>query len=95
MTGCSAKTALKGAAVATMAVAAAVSAASECTVVPESWKLSETMKSADFTAAKMIPIDLKFGQVKEEPENMIDAVQVARNHANKHGSLGFIVRRPG
>mmetsp|Transcript_11115 Transcript_11115/g.15609 ORF Transcript_11115/g.15609 Transcript_11115/m.15609 type:complete len:96 (+) Transcript_11115:72-359(+) len=95
MTGCSAKKAVQAAAVATAAVAVAVGAASECTAVPESWKLSEAMKNTDFTTAKMIPVDLKFGQVKEEPDNMIDAVQLAKKHAGTHGSLGFIVRRPG
>jgi len=63
-------------------------------------KVSDRMKDIDgwLTKSKLIPIDFqpKIGDlIIEEKDMMLRGNEVVKRHTGKHGSIAFIVRRPG
>jgi len=61
--------------------------------VPERMFLTNSMKTAKFSGAKLVPLSIK-DQTVSEAESLT-AGEVIKSHTGKHGSICFVVRRPG
>lgn len=61
--------------------------------VPERMFLTNSMKTAKFGGAKLVPLSIK-DQTVSEAESLT-AGEVIKSHTGKHGSICFVVRRPG
>jgi len=72
-----------------------VSAMSTSVGVPARMALPKALqKSSNFESAKMIQLDLAEEQVVSEIKECT-ASELISNHGGDHGSLAFVVRRPG
>mmetsp|Transcript_18498 Transcript_18498/g.26125 ORF Transcript_18498/g.26125 Transcript_18498/m.26125 type:complete len:98 (-) Transcript_18498:642-935(-) len=77
----------------TFSTAAAMSTSSSGRV-PDRMALPNALqKTSNFASAKMIQLDLAQDNVSEIKECM--ASDMISNHCGNHGSLAFVVRRPG
>eukprot|EP00980_Cylindrotheca_fusiformis_P010592 scaffold2353_cov134-Cylindrotheca_fusiformis.AAC.15 len=78
------------------ALATVASAGGACTVaasvVPDSMKLTPTMKTYQWKGVPLVPIDFNVG-IQELPTVMAD--DTIQKHTGPSGSIAFVVRRPG
>ncbi|CAJ1944291.1 unnamed protein product [Cylindrotheca closterium] len=82
----------KSKAAATGAVCASAACAVGATVVPESMKLTSVMKGFHWNEVPLTPVDFNVGiQLLAEQK----ANEVIQKHTGPHGSIAFVVRRPG
>lgn len=63
--------------------------------VPERMMLSPSMRSADLTTSPLIPLDIDVKSTSVEELSPVVSSEVLKKHAGKHGSVCFVVRRPG
>lgn len=64
-------------------------------LVPDNMKLSSSMKKADISNAKLIPLTINGDTVVEDTSKTTSASDVLSSVTGKYGSLCFVVRRPG
>lgn len=78
------------------AIAGAVCASAACLVgavaVPESMQLTKVMRGFNWNNVPLAPIDFNIG-IQELPQK--SAQEVIKKHTSQHGSIAFVVRRPG
>ena len=83
----------KSTAVATGAACASAACAIGVTeALPESMKLTKVMKDFDWGGVPVAPLDINNG-IKLLPEQT--AQEAIKKHTGAHGSICFVVRRPG
>jgi len=61
--------------------------------VPERMLLTSTMRSTNIGTAKLIPLSINDVTVTEAES--VTAGEAIKTHIGKHGSICFVVRRPG
>lgn len=88
--------------VVTTAVAASVAAAAKAAaapgvgiIVPESMQLRDATKEADFQKCSLIPLDIKAESHEVKESAALTSGDVLKRFTGKHGSICFVVRRPG
>jgi hypothetical protein len=78
------------------ALATVACAGAACTVgaivVPETMKLTRTMKTFKWTDVPLLPIDFNIG-IQELSQ--VTAEEAIKKHTGSSGSIAFVVRRPG
>ena len=80
-------------AVATGAVCASAACAIGITeAIPESMKLTKVMKDFTWGEVPLAPVDFNIGVQLLAEQNARDVIQ---KHTGTHGSIAFVVRRPG
>lgn len=63
--------------------------------VPQRMLLSPSMASADLSDTRLIPLQIDGEHKTVDETEVMKASEVLAKHSGRHGSLCFVVRRPG
>lgn len=82
----------KGALATVVCAGAACTVGGAASIVPETMKLTRTMKTFKWTNVPLVPIDFNVG-IQEASQ--VAANEAIQKHTGANGSIAFVVRRPG